>query len=53
MYDHLGLRVKDLEASVRFYAAALKELGHELVTHDKSSASLGSGSSTRPVAVGG
>jgi len=46
MYDHLGLRVKDLEASVRFYAAALKELGHELVTHDKSSAGLGSGSST-------
>jgi catechol 2,3-dioxygenase-like lactoylglutathione lyase family enzyme len=45
MYDHLGLRVKDLEASVRFYAAALKELGHELVTHDKSGASLGSGSS--------
>jgi catechol 2,3-dioxygenase-like lactoylglutathione lyase family enzyme len=25
MYDHLGLRVKDLEASVRFYAASLKE----------------------------
>jgi catechol 2,3-dioxygenase-like lactoylglutathione lyase family enzyme len=42
MYDHLGLRVKDLEASVGFYAAALKELGHELVSHDKSSASLGS-----------
>ena len=45
MYDHLGLRVKDLEASVRVYDAALKELGHELVSHDKCSASLGSKSS--------
>jgi catechol 2,3-dioxygenase-like lactoylglutathione lyase family enzyme len=28
MYDHLGLHVKDLAASVRFYEAALKGLGH-------------------------
>ena len=28
MYDHLGLHVKDLAASARFYAAALAPLGH-------------------------
>jgi catechol 2,3-dioxygenase-like lactoylglutathione lyase family enzyme len=27
MYDHIGLRVKDLDASVRFYSAALAPLG--------------------------
>lgn len=29
MYDHIGLKVKDAAASVRFYTAALKPLGHE------------------------
>ena len=28
MFDHFGLRVRDLEASARFYEAALKPLGH-------------------------
>jgi len=28
MYDHIGLRVKDIAASSRFYAAALAPLGH-------------------------
>lgn len=28
MYDHLGLKVKDLDASTRFYRAALAPLGH-------------------------
>jgi catechol 2,3-dioxygenase-like lactoylglutathione lyase family enzyme len=30
MYDHIGLKVKDVAASVRFYTAALKPLGLEL-----------------------
>ena len=28
MYDHIGLKVKDVGASVRFYKAALAPLGH-------------------------
>ena len=46
MYDHIGLRVKDLTASVRFYEAALAALGHEQTSGDASSASFGSGGST-------
>lgn len=38
MYDHIGLKVKDAAASVRFYAAALKPLGHEL---DESGSGFG------------
>lgn len=30
MYDHIGLKVKDVAASVRFYTAALKPLGHAI-----------------------
>jgi catechol 2,3-dioxygenase-like lactoylglutathione lyase family enzyme len=41
VYDHIGLKVKDLQASVRFYAAALAPLGHVLGPHDKSYAGLG------------
>ncbi len=41
MYDHIGLRVKDLDASVRFYTATLTPLGHVLGSHDKTSAGLG------------
>jgi catechol 2,3-dioxygenase-like lactoylglutathione lyase family enzyme len=28
MYDHIGLRVKDVKAALRFYKAALEPLGH-------------------------
>ena len=28
MYDHMGLRVKDLKAAAKFYAAVLAQLGH-------------------------
>ena len=28
MYDHIGLKVKDVAASARFYKAALAPLGH-------------------------
>jgi predicted lactoylglutathione lyase len=41
MYDHLGLHVKDLAASVRFYEAALKGLGHVLCSQDSSGAGFG------------
>ena len=41
MYDHIGLKVKDVEASVRFYTPALAALGHELCASDNSSASFG------------
>ena len=41
MYDHIGLKVKDLEASVRFYRAALAPLGHELCSRDESGAGFG------------
>jgi catechol 2,3-dioxygenase-like lactoylglutathione lyase family enzyme len=41
MYDHIGLKVRDLEASVRFYSAALGALGHELAMREDSYAGLG------------
>jgi catechol 2,3-dioxygenase-like lactoylglutathione lyase family enzyme len=41
MYDHIGLKVKDVAASVRFYQAAVAALGHELCSSDGSSASFG------------
>jgi len=41
MYDHLGLRVKDLDASVRFYEATLAALGHVLDSRDDSGAGFG------------
>ena len=41
MYDHLGLKVKNLDASVRFYQQALGALGHEVCSHDTSGAGLG------------
>ena len=43
MFDHIGLRVKDLSASVRFYRAALEPLGHELGSQDAAMAGFGSG----------
>jgi catechol 2,3-dioxygenase-like lactoylglutathione lyase family enzyme len=41
MYDHIGLHVKDLAQSVRFYEAALKGLGHVLCSQDASGAGFG------------
>ncbi len=41
MYDHIGLKVRDIDASVRFYRAALAPLGHVLGSHDASGASFG------------
>jgi catechol 2,3-dioxygenase-like lactoylglutathione lyase family enzyme len=60
MYDHVGLKVRDLEASVRFYTAALAPLGYELCTRDETSAGFGPknqpalwlGTATGPVAPG-
>ena len=41
MYDHIGLKVRDLKASVRFYEGALGALGHELCSSEPSYAGLG------------
>lgn len=41
MYDHIGLRVKDISASIRFYTAALSPIGHVLASQDESGAGLG------------
>jgi catechol 2,3-dioxygenase-like lactoylglutathione lyase family enzyme len=41
MYDHIGLKVEDIEASVRFYAAVLAPLGCEVCYRDDSSAGIG------------
>ena len=41
MYDHIGLKVGNLDASVRFYTGALKPLGYVLCSRDDSSAGFG------------
>ena len=41
MFDHIGLSVNDLGASVRFYEAALAPLGVVLCSRDDSSAGFG------------
>ncbi len=41
MYDHVGLRVADLDASVHFYEAALGALGHVLASRDDTGAGFG------------
>jgi len=41
MYDHIGLKVKDLDAAVLSYSTALAPLGHVLCTKGDSYAGLG------------
>jgi catechol 2,3-dioxygenase-like lactoylglutathione lyase family enzyme len=41
MYDHIGLKVKDLDAAVRFYVAALAPLGHVEGARGEGYAGLG------------
>jgi catechol 2,3-dioxygenase-like lactoylglutathione lyase family enzyme len=41
MYDHIGLRVADLDTSLKFYQAALAPLGHVVGSKDQSYAGLG------------
>jgi catechol 2,3-dioxygenase-like lactoylglutathione lyase family enzyme len=41
MYDHIGLKVRDVGASARFYAAALKPLGHVVSSQDECGAGIG------------
>jgi catechol 2,3-dioxygenase-like lactoylglutathione lyase family enzyme len=41
MYDHIGLKTKDLEAAARFYQAALGPLGHVPGSRDENGASFG------------
>jgi catechol 2,3-dioxygenase-like lactoylglutathione lyase family enzyme len=41
MFNHIGLRVKDLDAGVHFYAAALGPLGYEVISRDESVVGFG------------
>ena len=41
MFDHIGLRVKDLEAAARLYAALLAPLGHVPGARDATYAGFG------------
>jgi catechol 2,3-dioxygenase-like lactoylglutathione lyase family enzyme len=41
MLDHIGLQVKDLDASALFYQAALAPLGYELCSRDAACAGFG------------
>ena len=38
MYDHVGLRVNNVDSSVRLYEAVLAELGYKLISRDTSGA---------------
>lgn len=41
MFDHVGLRVRNLPATLAFYRAALAPLGFEICTEDPACAGLG------------
>ena len=41
MFDHIGLKVQDLDASVAFYSAALAPLGFVLASRDDNGAGFG------------
>ncbi len=41
MYDHIGLKVANLGASVRFYTDALAPLGYVLCSRDEAGAGFG------------
>lgn len=41
MYDHIGLKVKDVGAATRFYKAALAPLGFVCASSDETSAGFG------------
>jgi catechol 2,3-dioxygenase-like lactoylglutathione lyase family enzyme len=41
MYDHVGLTVNDVGASVRFYQSALAGLGFALISRDDAGAGFG------------
>ena len=41
MFDHIGIRVGNLDASARFYGAALAPLGYILCSRDEGGAGFG------------
>jgi catechol 2,3-dioxygenase-like lactoylglutathione lyase family enzyme len=41
MFNHVGFRARDLDASVRFYGAALAPLGYQVTLQDESNAAFG------------
>ena len=41
MFDHIGLKVKNLDASLRFYRAALGSLGYVLASEGEGYAGFG------------
>ena len=46
MYDHIGLKVKDLAKSKAFYNAVLGALGHALAYDEPDCAGFGAGVGT-------
>jgi catechol 2,3-dioxygenase-like lactoylglutathione lyase family enzyme len=41
MYDHIGIKVGDLDSSIRFYTAALAPLGYVLCSRFENGAGFG------------